>query len=174
MGFWFILFGLLLGAPASFGAQEDVILDVREELNRFFTLQPREGRWEFQSVDQKCNLVIDYWDHLGVVLFTLKNEKTTLSTSFRSVTQREETVPLFNDRTYFSYYSDFSKSADHVFLVEGVYEFLGVPGDKATQKVLYLTRAIQFFAQGSHRYVTYTVSNREDTDSMSCVFDEGP
>lgn len=171
MGFWIVLIGLVIGAPMSFGASEDV-LDLREELNRFFKLEPREGHWRFQSVDQKCELTIDYWDYLGVILFTLKNEKVELNTSFRTVTQREETVPLFNEKTYFSYYSDFSRSTDHVFLVEGVYEYLGVPGEQSTRKVLYLTRAIQLYAQGPHRYVTYSASNRDGTDSLSCVFGE--
>ncbi len=145
-------------------------MDVRQELGRFFALEPMQGRWAFKSADARCDFMIDYWDDTGVVQITVQDDKLALRTSFRAVTHREETVPLFNDKTYFSYYSDFSASEDHMFVVEGVYEFLGVPGDQSTRKVLYHTRALQILRQGDHRYVTYTASDRSGTDSKSCVF----
>ncbi len=159
---------LFLSAPVWAAAQERI--DVRKELGRFFTLEPLQGRWVFKSVDERCEFMVDYWEDTGVVQITLQDDQQALGTSFRALTHREETLPLFNDKTYFSYYSDFSTSEEHMFVVEGVFEFLGEPADKSTRKILYLTRAMNILRQGEHRYVTYTASDRTGTDSKTCVF----
>lgn len=164
----FLLAASLLMAFPTFAAQP--VLDVRSTVGWFFPLSPIEGRWTFKSVDNICELAIEYWQDSGVVQITLTDDKSVLGTSFRALTQREETVPLFNDKTYLSYYSDFATAQDHMFLVEGVYEFTGLPGQKNTRKLLYLTRALLIQAQGPYRYVTYTASDRQGTEAKSCVF----
>ncbi len=159
---------IFLASTSAFASPEQ--LDLRAEVGRFFALKNIEGRWAFKSVDERCDLVIEYWKSTEVVMITLQDQNGVLGTSFRAASIREETVPLFNDKTYLSYYSDFSKSPDHVFVVEGVYEFNGIPGDKATQKTLYLSRALQVYSHGLYRYVTYGATDRSGTESKSCVF----
>lgn len=162
---------LLFFAPIS-GAQPLDTINVRNSIANFFSMPAEQGAWNFKSADGRCSLHVEFYRDTGVVTVFVHNENQTLGTSFTQELRREETLPLYNDHdsVYMSFYSDFALNHEHLFILDGVFEYVGNPSQKDSTKKIYLTRSLQIQAQNTYRYVTYTETDRQVTNTISCIF----